>query len=87
MRIEGCPQKCPTPFETICFLLDTGLSNNTIVVFLSDHGVHVGENGMWGKGKTTELATRIPLIVKIVPGDKYDNTSSCTITGIKLNIA
>ena len=64
-----------------------GLSNNEIVVFLSDHGVHVGENGMWGKGKTTELATRIPLIVKIVPGDKYDNTSTCTITGIKLNIA
>ena len=46
----------------------SGLSNNTIVAFLSDHGVHVGENGLWGKGKNTELATRVPLIIRIPGG-------------------
>ncbi|MBL7646728.1 MAG: sulfatase [Candidatus Hydrogenedentes bacterium] len=46
-----------------------GLAENTIVVFLGDHGYHLGENGRWGKQTCYETATRAPLIVS-APGTK-----------------
>ena len=35
---------------------------NTIVVFMSDHGWHLGEKQHWGKWTGWERATRVPLI-------------------------
>lgn len=40
-----------------------GLAQNTIVVFWSDHGFHLGEHQLWGKTTNYELDTRVPLIV------------------------
>jgi len=40
-----------------------GLTENTLVVFWSDHGYHTGENGLWTKMTNFEIATRVPLIV------------------------
>ncbi|MBX3180800.1 MAG: sulfatase [Candidatus Hydrogenedentes bacterium] len=40
-----------------------GLADNTIVVFMGDHGYHLGEQGRWGKQTCYETATRAPLIV------------------------
>ena len=48
-------------------ILDTlehsGLSDNTIVLFTSDHGYHMGEHGHYQKTTLFENATRVPLIV------------------------
>lgn len=44
-------------------LKETGLADNTIVVFTSDHGYHMGEHGHWQKTTLFENATRVPLIV------------------------
>ena len=41
----------------------TGLDKNTIVVFTSDHGYHLGEHGHWQKQTLFDNATRVPLIV------------------------
>lgn len=41
----------------------TGLSRNTIVVFTSDHGYHMGEHGHYQKTTLFENATRVPLIL------------------------
>lgn len=39
------------------------LWENTVVVFLSDNGYHIGEHGMWHKMTLFEQSTRVPLIV------------------------
>ena len=44
-------------------LKETGLDKNTIVVFTSDHGYHLGEHGHWMKKTLFDNGTRIPLIV------------------------
>jgi arylsulfatase A-like enzyme len=43
-------------------LTKTGLDKNTIVVFTSDHGYHLGEHGHWQKQTLFEHSTRVPLI-------------------------
>ena len=44
-------------------LKETGLDKNTVVVFTSDHGYHLGEHGHWMKKTLFDNGTRIPLIV------------------------
>ena len=41
----------------------TGLDKNTIVVFTSDHGYHMGEHDHYQKTTLFENATRVPLII------------------------
>jgi uncharacterized sulfatase len=39
------------------------LSANTIVIFVGDHGYHLGERGWWNKNTLFELSCRAPMII------------------------
>ncbi len=46
-------------------LQDTGLADDTVVVFAVDHGEMLGERGMWFKQTFYEWSSRVPLIVSM----------------------
>ncbi|MCW9708078.1 sulfatase [Fodinibius salsisoli] len=48
-------------------LKEEGLEKNTIVIFTSDHGFHLGEHRFWMKLGLHEESVRVPMIIK-VPG-------------------
>ena len=56
--------------------LDTlGLSQNTVVVFVGDHGFHLGEHGTWRKNTLFEVALHSPMIIS-VPGQQPNRTDT-----------
>ena len=61
-----------------------GLDKNTVVVFTSDHGYHMGEHGHWQKQTLFENATRIPLIISAPNSEKKGATSISPVELIDL---
>ena len=54
-----------------------GLRENTIIVFMADHGYQLGEKGKWSKaGSLFEMGTRVPLMI-CAPGAK-GNGRACS---------
>ncbi len=49
--------------KTLQALRDSGLADNTVVVYTTDHGENMGEHGLWWKNAMYDSAARIPLIV------------------------
>ncbi len=45
-------------------LEETGLAENTVVFYFSDHGEMAGEHGLWGKVTLLESSARVPLAVR-----------------------
>src|SRR5687767_12545111 len=54
------------------------LTDNTIVIFLSDHGYHLGERGQWMKQTLFERSARAPLIMS-GPGVTAKNGSTSRV--------
>ena len=52
------------------------LRENTIVVFISDHGYNLGEHDCWSKVSLWEGSIRVPMIISY-PGNKEIQGSTC----------
>ncbi len=52
-----------------------GLRESTAIVFLSDHGYHLGEHTFWLKSNLHEDITRVPMIIS-APGMKTGKTDA-----------
>ena len=65
-------------------LEELGLNDNTIVVFLSDHGYHLGHHGLWQKGDLFEGSVRVPLIVALPDGRSADTSTEALVELVDL---
>lgn len=51
------------------------LDKNTIVIIISDHGFHLGEQGLWCKSTNFEIACKVPMLI-------YDPEYECSATSV-----
>jgi len=64
---DGCVKSFDDEVERLLSQLDAcGLTDNTIVVIYSDHGMEFFEHGTWGQGNSAvgDFSPRVPLVIK-----------------------
>ncbi|WP_323768758.1 sulfatase [Marinovum sp.] len=70
--------------QLLAVLDDTGLAEETVVIFLSDHGEHNGAHGLLQKSLSYEESIRVPFIVR-APGQPDGQVSDAMVnTGLDL---
>lgn len=83
---DGCVARFDTEVSRIMDHLDRcGLTDNTIVVIYSDHGMEFFEHQTWGQGNSaiSEVSSRIPLAIK-APNAPSNLTISCPVRSIDI---
>ncbi|MDU0355139.1 sulfatase-like hydrolase/transferase [Paraglaciecola aquimarina] len=61
-----------------------GIADNTVIIFTSDHGLFMGEQGLGGKALCYEKTTHVPLIVYDPRVEKQGTTSQALVQSIDI---
>lgn len=62
--------------EVLTLLKTHGIYDNTVIVFMSDHGFHLGEYGRWCKRSLYDASARVPFLLK--PSSYHDGPQNVT---------
>jgi choline-sulfatase len=77
--------------DVLAALRDTGLDDDTTVLFTADHGEMLGERGLWYKMSFFEPSVRVPLIVtapgRLAPGRRAEPVSLLDLAPTLLELA
>ena len=78
--------------RVLAALEDAGLAENTLVIYTSDHGEHLGNRGLWWKSTLYDEAAKVPLIMRwpghIAPRSRQDAVVNLIdVTATMLDIA
>ena len=65
-------------------LKESGHWEDTIVVFVSDHGYHLGDHFLWGKVTLFDIGARVPLLIRVPGLTKGGATSEAMVELIDL---
>lgn len=72
-------------------LEEAGLAETTLVVYLSDHGEHLGERGLWWKSTLYDESAKVPLVLRgpgLPRGETRDSVVNLTdLTATLLDLA
>lgn len=58
-------------------LMETGLLDDTTIIYSSDHGENLGARGLWGKMNMYQESAAIPMIVAPAPNSKLNLPKTC----------
>lgn len=75
--------------KVLAALEASGLAENTVVIYTTDHGENMGEHGLWWKNCVFDTAARVPLIVswpKRWPGGQR-RVQACSLVDVVQTIA
>ena len=68
---------------------DAGLTEDTVIIYTTDHGENMGEHGLWWKNCMYEHAARVPLIIswpkRFKPGQR--RSGACSLVDVVQTIA
>jgi choline-sulfatase len=70
-------------------LNESGLAENTVVIYTADHGENMGEHGLWWKNCLYDSAARVPLIFRWParwPGNQR-RTQACSLVDVAQTVA
>jgi choline-sulfatase len=76
--VEFADEQVGTMLDSLAF---NGLDEDTIVIYVSDHGEMLGRHGLWYKCSFYDPSVKIPLIVKW-PGTVNPGTRHQTVTSL-----
>ncbi|ALP54071.1 hypothetical protein Tel_13540 [Candidatus Tenderia electrophaga] len=83
---DGCVKNFDDELKRILdYLEDSGLSDNTVVVIFSDHGMEFFEHETWGQGNSAigDFSARVPLIIAD-PRNRQQQTVSSVVRTVDL---
>ena len=60
-------------------LKESGHADDTIVVFTSDHGYHLGDHFLWGKVTLFDIGAKVPFVVRVPGLTKAGTTSEAMV--------